>query len=654
MRPLSHLPFVNGLLLGLSALSAATSVVHERREVTSANWVKSARVSPSDQHVVRIGLTQSSLGEAHEMLMDVANPSSSNYGNFWSADEVAAKFAPSQETVREVQAWLTEGGISANRVAQTQNRGWLVFHATSREIESLFNTTYYEYHNRQTGKKTIACEEYHVPAAVQKHIDYVHPGVNLNPYSGKVTGINRRRVSARKSKRFARRQRPVQKHGAKGLNTTSCDQAITPDCIRALYKIPSTRAAAHPNNSLGIFEEGDYYAQEDLDLFFKQYAKNIPKGTHPIPAFIDGAKAPVPVENAGGESDLDFELAYPIIYPQTTTLYQTDDQNWAQNTTGFLNTFLDALDGSYCTYCAYGECGNDPSLDPVYPDGDEGGYHGRLMCGVFKPTNVISVSYGMQENQLPASYQQRQCLEFLKLGLQGVSVLFASGDNGVAGPPGTAGVENGCLGNGSIFSPAFPNSCPYITNVGATKVYPGQTVSDPESAVYDPNGIYSYASGGGFSNIYPIPDYQADAVSKYFKDHNPPYPYYKAGDALGQNGGLYNRSGRGYPDVAANGDNIAVYNAGESGLSGGTSASTPIFAAIINRIIDERLAVGKGPVGFINPVLYKNPSVLNDITNGSNPGCGTDGFSTAPGWDPATGLGTPNYPKMLKLWLGLP
>ena len=58
---------------------------------------------------------------------------------------------------------------------------------------------------------------------------------------------------------------------------------------------------------------------------------------------------------------------------------------------------------------------------------------------------------------------------------------------------------------------------------------------------------------------------------------------------------------------------------------------TPIFAAIINRIIDERLAVGKGPVGFINPVLYKNPSVLNDITNGTNPGCGTDGFATAPG-----------------------
>ncbi|OGM49728.1 protease S8 tripeptidyl peptidase I [Aspergillus bombycis] len=652
MRPLSHLSLFNGLLLGLSALSAATSVVHERREVTSSHWVKRARVSPSDKHVVRIGLAQSSLEEAHDLLMDVSNPSSPNYARFYSADEVAAKFAPSTETVNEVQNWLTEKGINASRIAQTKNHGWLVFHATSKEIEDLFDTTYYEYHNKKTGKKVIACEKYHVPASVQKHIDYVHPGVNLNPSSGKSSSIRRRGSADRKTKLPAHGGRPIHQRDLKGLNVTHCDQSITPDCIRALYKIPSARAAPHPNNSLGIFEEGDYYAQEDLDLFFKTFATNIPGGTHPIPAFIDGAEAPVPVGRAGGESDLDFELAYPIVHPQSITLYQTDDANWASNTTGFLNTFLDALDGSYCTYCAYGECGNDPSLDPVYPD--PGGYDGQLMCGVFKPTNVISVSYGEQENDLPANYQQRQCMEFLKLGLQGVSVLFASGDNGVAGPPGDGGSLNGCLNNGTVFSPAFPNSCPYITNVGATKVYPGYTVSQPESAVYDPDGLYSYASGGGFSNIYPIPDYQADAVATYFKDHNPPYPYYEGAENLGKNGGLYNRVGRGYPDVAANGDNIAVFNGGELGSSGGTSASTPIFAAIVNRIIDERLAVGKGPVGFINPVLYKNPSVLNDITNGTNPGCGTDGFATAPGWDPATGLGTPNYPKMLKLWLDLP
>jgi len=142
-------------------------------------------------------------------------------------------------------------------------------------------------------------------------------------------------------------------------------------------------------------------------------------------------------------------------------------------------------------------------------------------------------------------------------------------------------------------------------------------------------------------------------VASFFKNHNPPYPYYYNGNYQNSTG-LYNRGGRGIPDVAANGDNIATYVSGEFSLSGGTSASAPIFASLVNRVVEERLRLGKGPVGFVNPVLYSHPDVLNDIVNGSNPGCGTQGFSCAPGWDPVTGLGTPNYPRMLQLFLSLP
>lgn len=243
---------------------------------------------------------------------------------------------------------------------------------------------------------------------------------------------------------------------------------------------------------------------------------------------------------------------------------------------------------------------------------------------------------------------------FLKLGLQGVSILYASGDDGVAGYHGA------CLGaNNTIFNPAWPNTCPYITNVGATKVYPGRTVFDPESAVVDPIGHpykSAFSSGGGFSNIYPVPSYQKAALEDFFEKHMPPYKSY-VGDnngGLGTNGGVYNRYGRGYPDVAAVGDNIATFVQGNFTREGGTSASTPIFAAIINRINEERLAIGKKPVGFLNPTLYTHTHVLNDITNGTNPGCGTVGFSAVKGWDPVTGLGTPNYPKMLDLWMELP
>lgn len=122
--------------------------------------------------------------------------------------------------------------------------------------------------------------------------------------------------------------------------------------IRALYEVPEIPeypfGQPRSDNSLGIYEEGDYYAQEDLDLFFANFTPYIPQGTHPSPAFIDGAEAPTDTANAGGESDLDFELAYPLIYPQTITLYQTDDLYYATNlnaTSGSFNTLLDALDG---------------------------------------------------------------------------------------------------------------------------------------------------------------------------------------------------------------------------------------------------------------------------------------------------------------------
>lgn len=106
--------------------------------------------------------------------------------------------------------------------------------------------------------------------------------------------------------------------------------------------------------------------------------------------------------------------------------------------------------------------------------------------------------------------------------------------------------------------------------------------------------------------------------------------------------------------MAANGWNIAVVVEGSYTDEAGTSASSPIFASLINRIIEERIKVGKGPLGFVNPTLYANPQVFHDITSGFNPGCGTPGFEAVSGWDPVTGLGTPDYPQLLELFLSLP
>lgn len=164
---------------------------------------------------------------------------------------------------------------------------------------------------------------------------------------------------------------------------------------------------------------------------------------------------------------------------------------------------------------------------------------------------------------------------------------------------------------------------------------PNGTISDGERAVSDPNPnntFLSYYSGGGFSNVFELPDYQKDAVTHYLTAYPPPY-----------NSSQYNNTGmaRAYPDVSALGLKIATVYLNRTIGVGGTSASAPIFASLVNLLNELRLQAGKGPLGFLNPMLYANPDAFNDITIGSNPGCYTDGFAAQPGWDPVTGEYTP-------------
>ena len=174
--------------------------------------------------------------------------------------------------------------------------------------------------------------------------------------------------------------------------------------------------------------------------------------------------------------------------------------------------------------------------------------------------------------------------------------------------------------------------------------------------------LHPLTTYSGFSNYFSRPSYQKSTVDSYFASHDPGYPYYTFnGDAfnlstsnIGANGGLYNRIGRASPDVSANGAKLQYYQGGILQENWGTSLSAPIWASIITLMNEKRSEHGKSPVGFINPVLYEHPEVFNDITSGNNPGCGTAGFEAVEGWDPVTGLGTPNYPKLLELFLSLP
>ncbi|KAK4550782.1 Tripeptidyl-peptidase sed1 [Oleoguttula mirabilis] len=602
-------------------------------------WAKGDRVNGDVKLPMRIGLVQSNLDKGDDYLMEVSHPESAKYGKHYSVEEVTEIFAPAEDTVQSVRGWLQSAGIDAERISQSVNKQWLQFDAKTSEVEELLKSQYHFYEHGSLGSASIACDEYHVPAHIQKHVDYITPGIKL--YATHTTKATPGEIEKRSSgfRKGRGRHPPPKKPMPTGIAAVAdlglaiCDVAITPQCIMALYNITKGTLSAG-TNQLGIFEDiGDVYSQTDLNDFFLTLTPYIPQGTHPKLDAIDGAIAPTSVASAGPESDLDFQISYPIIWPQNSVLYQTDDPVYEANYTyeGFLNNFLDAIDGSYCTYSAFNETGNSP-LDPVYPDPAPGGYKGALQCGVYTATNVISISYGGEEADLPMSYQRRQCNEFMKLGMQGISICVSSGDSGVAGPAGDDNAD-GCLGpDGTIFSPQFPATCPYLTTLGATLLPPGGDVTKDQEVA-----VTRFPSGGGFSNIYPIPSYQASAVAGYFANHNPSYPYYSCtynSSSCYTDGGIYNRDGRGYPDFSAVGDNVVIFNAGAPTLIGGTSASSPVFASILTRINEERIAAGKSTVGFVNPTLYANPGVLHDITVGNNSGCGTPGFYAATGWDP--------------------
>ena len=287
---------------------------------------------------------------------------------------------------------------------------------------------------------------------------------------------------------------------------------------------------------------------------------------------------------------------------------------------------------------------NSPTGDPSGPDGEveldiemasalapkakiavyfgpntEQGFVDALTTAIHDTVNqpsVISVSWGGPEEGWSA--QGRDALEEAARdgALQGVSILAASGDQGASDgePAGTLTVD-------------FPAASPYVIGCGGTRIQlSGSTIVS--EVVWNDLSQGEGATGGGVSEDFAIPSYQAGA-------NVPAAP----------NGFL----GRGVPDVAANADpetGYAVFIDGRPSVIGGTSAVAPLWAALL-ALFGQSL--GK-PLGYANPLFYSKgaEAAFRPVTSGNN-----GGYDAGPGWNPCTGLGTPNG-KALLLALQLP
>jgi len=355
-------------------------------------------------------------------------------------------------------------------------------------------------------------------------------------------------------------------------NAAGCKGLVTPAVLAQRYKLPSSSKAV-AKNSMAVAEyQGQYYRPSDLSTFGESCHRDVS-----VDKTIGGDK-PIP----GVEAELDIE-------------------------------YIKAVAPEIPLTVVYGE--QFSLLDWV-----------NKIVALPEPPLVHSVSYGNDEKQqISVQYMFTCNTAFMKAGARGLSILFASGDQGVCGRQGCGMIKH------APFHPDFPGDSPYITTVGGTD-FKGSGIGE-ETA-------WS-SSGGGFSNYFGIPDYQKDAVAAYKASPDADLPPQE----------LWNNTGRGYPDLAALGGTKTPYCvAVQGGFNGvaGTSAACPVVAGVFAKLNGLRLKAGKSPMGFLNPFIYQNPSAFQDVTSGKNSATRRYGFTAVKGWDPATGFGTPDFEALSK------
>jgi kumamolisin len=221
------------------------------------------------------------------------------------------------------------------------------------------------------------------------------------------------------------------------------------------------------------------------------------------------------------------------------------------------------------------------------------------------PPSVISISWGSAESNYTAQTLATFDEACQSAAALGITITVASGDNGST---------DGEKGN----HVDFPASSPHVLGCGGTRLTASGTKIAEEIVWNDqPQGG---ASGGGVSAVFPLPDWQANA---------------KVPKASTKEGG------RGVPDVSGDASPETGYNVsfdGEDEVVGGTSAVAPLWAALIALLNQQR---GRN-LGFINPLIYQAAeNGFHDITQGSN-----GAWKAGSGWDPCTGLGSPNGPQL--------
>eukprot|EP01132_Coremiostelium_polycephalum_P003186 gene3186-3990_t len=564
----------------------------------TSNWTKLNRSFGDEVINFRVALKNKNLDILEATFLDVSNPQSPNYGKYWTIDQIQDLVAPDFEISNRVVQFLEQNGC----FNVENHRDMIKASAKSSDVERIFKVQMFNYkHNHKKNQQIIRSDKYYtIPSEIRQHIDLV-------------TGIS---------------ELPLQKNGPKGrkLNIKLGNEGapnvdpgiVIPQTIQNIYGIPPN----YQNNNdstlcLAEFQDDASYNKKDLQTFATKTSTTLIN--------VDKIVGPFSPSDPDPESTLDVQ--YGGSTAQTASVWFWTVEGWMFE---FSTDLFNANPAPYVVSMSWG-----------WPE----------------PLQCQSGVGNCQNGETSEQYVNNVNTLFQKIGLRGITLLAASGDQGAPGDG-----NSGCSKPKDPLSTIFPGASPYVTSVGATMLAaPSEEDMESDDTTNPPvcnsfkcatsttELVCTYpaaliTTGGGFSNYSPLPSWQSSAVNAYLK----------SGVVL-PSSNFFNSSNRGFPDISALGHNYYILLGGSGMQVDGTSCSSPVIGGMVAMLNSYRLNNGKPTLGFINQLLYQayasNPAIYNDITTGNNfcteNCCAKTGYTATKGWDPVTGLGTPNFKLLL-------
>lgn len=602
--------------LALAGLCVCRSVVVEENPVIPDGW-KQIDKTPQSDHTIRlsIALRQPDIDNLKHRVR--RRHTSGTRNRHLTQKEALALRNPDQQDVNNVLDWLKSSGVKAKA---TPDKDWIHVKTSIKQAEKLLDmdVNFYQFEDQNPVLRT---RKYSVPESVADAVIFIHPIANfMRPKKEILSPSEDFSPNMLQNLHLAKRD-------------VACSPVVVPECLKTLYNIGSvasnatngalsgnmtTNGTSHSNGTsknlpirLGIAGFLDEYANyEDSDNFLKTFAKPLYDAKHNYSVeLINGAKNSQNLSESGSEAALDVQYAMALAYPADVIYYLAAGRGPKLDDDG------EQLPDEYNDNEPYLEF-----LDYLLDRPDD------------ELPHVLSISYADNEVSVPRRYAQRTCSLFGLLTARGTTILAASGDGGAKGSSNSSCRTNDGTDQ-DVTMAVFPATCPWVTSIGG--------VTDAK----DPPVAADF-SGGGFSQYFLRESWQNESVESYVKALD------------GHLDGYYNASYRAVPDISAVATNFITRIGGRSQALRGTSASTPVVAAMIALVNDARVRKGKDALGWLNEVLYSDEvkAGLQDITGGQSLPCTfqdgerSGGWPAAKGYDAVTGLGVPyDFEKLLEV-----